>query len=178
MATLIRQPNIRQEAFNLDSVQLKRLEVLIVRSQARKKKLALESARIGMKKKDELMVQKIQEMLLHSQREYVATRLRLSNIYDATLYAKLGDEHSLRQEIEMGHDINERDMTTGRTPLLEAIAGGHFHIVRMLCSEYLADVHIRTLLGHSTPLHLAGKILSAHRSIGNRIIFVFCFDSM
>lgn len=94
-------------------------------------------------------------MLLKEHRQYVDERLRLSRISDAILHTKLGDEFNLRQEIEKGWNVNERDITTGRTPLIEAVAGGHFHIVRMLCNEFKVDVDKRTLLGDCTPLHVA-----------------------
>ena len=45
-------------------------------------------------------------------------------ISDANKYAILGDELRLRREIEFGHRIDERDTTSGRTILADAVAAG------------------------------------------------------
>ena len=47
------------------------------------------------------------------------------DISDANKYAVWGDELRLRREIEFGHRIDERDTTSGRTILADAVAAGN-----------------------------------------------------
>ena len=53
-----------------------------------------------------------------------ASRLEKMDISDANKYAILGDELRLRREIEFGYRIDERDTTSGRTILADAVAAG------------------------------------------------------
>lgn len=52
---------------------------------------------------------------------------------DANKYAILGDELRLRREIEFGHRIDERDTTSGRTILADAVAAGDNEARSFIC---------------------------------------------
>jgi len=75
---------------------------------------------------------------------------------NASRFAVLGDEYSLRAEIEStGCNVNSRDGFTGRALLHEAAAAGHYHLVKMLCADFECNVNLPTMLGSATALHLA-----------------------
>lgn len=63
-------------------------------------------------------------------------------------------EHERLRRIR-DHVVNRRDKYDGRTVLHCAVAGGHFHLVRMLVHEFQVDVHQPSLMGRCTALHLA-----------------------
>ncbi len=90
---------------------------------------------------------KIEKLTLQKRLDVLSSRLNKQTISHANRQAILGDEYRLRQEIEIGHDINERNTTSGRTILCDAVSYGHFHIVRMLINDYDVDVNIPTMLG-------------------------------
>lgn len=94
--------------------------------------------------------------------------MKLSTVSKANIYALVGDEYALRQTLELGFPINRRDPTSGRTVLMEAVAGGHFQIARMLLSEFKANARIATLLGDSSPLHMA--VERGYRQIASLVI--------
>lgn len=72
------------------------------------------------------------------------------DIHTATV---LGDIKSIRQHIEAGSDLNEREPTMGSTPLISASLFGKTEVVRALV-EAGADVNIQNNEG-STALHTA-----------------------
>ena len=57
---------------------------------------------------------------------------------------------------------------TGRTPLQEAVAAGHLHLVRLLAGDYKANVNIPTLLGWTSSLHIA--VEKGYRQIASLLI--------
>lgn len=98
----------------------------------------------------------------------LAERFNGLPMLNATRFAKQGDEFRLRQEMLFGHPVDYLDPKTGRSVLLEACAGGHFHIVRMLVNEFNAEVNISTSMGKSSTLHLA--VESGYRQIASFLI--------
>ena len=94
---------------------------------------------------------------LYSQRREVVLQERLNALPTsrASKYALVGDEFRLRQELLLGHPVNETDARTGRTVLLESVAGGHLSLVRMLIYEFGADLNCVTSLGKAAALHIA-----------------------
>ena len=106
-------------------------------------------------KKDEIRLANLAKLFSQKRATMLVNRLDKIAICDANKYAILGDEIRLRREIEYGHNINDRDLSTGRTVLAESVAAGHFHLVRMLIIEFDANIHIPTLLANQTPIHLA-----------------------
>lgn len=83
-------------------------------------------------------------------------------------YALVGDEFHLRQELSLGHPVNEVDARSGRTVLLESVAGGYLHLVRMLINDFNADLSCVTTLGKSSALHIAVEF--NHRQIASMLI--------
>lgn len=126
----------------------------IIARHAKRKQAALNA------KIEKLMAQKLSDML--------SARLHNQEISRANRYSILGDELNLRREIEFGFDVNQRDLTSGRTVLHDAIAYGHFHIVRMLCHNHPVDLSIPTLLGRASPLHMAVEL--GYRQIASVLI--------
>lgn len=115
------------------------------------------------KKRDALRKKKIEELFTQRREEMKHYRIKNSQLCPANSYAMLNDEYRLKQELIYGHDVNERDMTNGRTILCEAVAAGHYNIVRMLCYDFHADLQKPTLLAKQTPLHLA--VAGSHRAM-------------
>lgn len=121
-----------------------------------------------MKSKEELMTEKIERLMVEKHKLMLEQRLRNLPMSNASQFAKLGDDYCLRKEIEKGFNPNSRDKFDGRTGLHQAVAGGQFHVVRMLCNEFTVDVSIPTLLGGSTALHLA--VEKGYRQIASLLI--------
>ena len=94
---------------------------------------------------------------LYAQRSEVVLQERLNSLPSsrASKYAIVGDEFRLRQELLRGHPVNEVDSRSGRTLLLEAVAAGYLHLVRMLIYDFHADLSCVTSLGKATALHIA-----------------------
>ena len=67
------------------------------------------------------------------------SRLEKMEISDANKYAILGDELRLRREIEFGHRIDERDTTSGRTILADAVAAGDNEARYVWLFDYLTN---------------------------------------
>lgn len=105
--------------------------------------------------KEEKLRAKVERLFNHKREEALIRRTTDSSNTPANKFAVLGDEMKLRGELLMGHPVDRRDMKTGRTVLLDAIARGHFAIVRMLIYEFRADISVPTYLGKAHPLHLA-----------------------
>ena len=142
--------------------QVKRLKRMItqkssvemVRSDQAKNELRMNRAR-----------KEIQRRVLHQLDE----RLRKMSVSEAMLQAVLGDEYLVRLELDLClHPIDERSSATGHTLLTEAASRGHLPIVRMLLKDFGADPNIPTLLGASSPLHLA--VIGSHRQIAAMLI--------
>lgn len=123
------------------SMIIKSKDKNVPRSDKLKNDLRMERARVDINKK-----------LLRQ----MESRLKAQHITEAMSFTVLGDEYSVRLELDLHfHEVNDRCLTTGRTLLCEAAARGHFPIVSMLVKDFHADVNIPSLLGKSSPLHLA-----------------------
>jgi ankyrin repeat protein len=130
----------------------KKLKALIKKLETKKKRIDPNAH----KTRGEQVIAKINEVLVRTQVEYVERRVALSGVSAATVYARLGDDVKLRDEIQKpSFSINERDVVTGKNILMEAIAGGHYHVVRMLLYEFHAKPNVCSLLGSISPLHVA-----------------------
>lgn len=140
-----------EESWSLDYQGMKKLQKIIKHSQSRKLGIIQNRS----KSKSEIKVMEIEEMIKAERSEYVKSRLLTKGLRNASRFAVLGDEFSLRQEIEDGYNVNIRDGVTGRSLLHEASAAGHYHIVKMLCSDYNSNIQMPTMLGSATALHLA-----------------------
>jgi len=107
---------------------------------------------------------------LYDQRREVVLQDRLVSLPTtrAMKYALLGDEFHLRQELALGHPVNDVDARTGRTVLLESVAGGYLHLVRMLINDHNADLTCVTTLGKASALHIAVEF--SHRQIASMLI--------
>ena len=142
--------------------QVKRLKRMItqkssaefVRSDQAKNEQRMERAR-----------EEIHRRVLHQLDE----RLRKMSVSEAMLQTVLGDEYLVRLELDLRlHPIDERSSATGHTLLSEAASRGYVPIVRMLLKDFGADPNIPTLLGASSPLHLA--VIGSHRQIAAMLI--------
>ena len=120
------------------------------------------------KRKQAALNAKIEKLMAQKLSDMLSARLHNQEISRANRYAILGDELNLRREIEFGYDVNQRDLTNGRTVLHDAIAYGHFHIVRTLCHYYPVDVSVPTMLGRASPLHMAVEL--GYRQIASVLI--------
>lgn len=150
-----------------------------------------------MMNKDDKHSHKIERLFKIKREQMYLLRLKHSPISTANSFAILGNEYSLRKELEMliemenkrhvltdSEDlhfseadlilantqriVNNRDSYNGRTVLHCAVSGGHLHVVRMLLLSFSADPNLPTLLGHSTPLHLA--VEGNYRQIASMLI--------
>jgi hypothetical protein len=130
----------------------------IVKSDSRHFKTDVErSKEVSYKKEQQLKRLHTKFEKLYAQRREVVLQERLNSLPSsrASKYALVGDEFNLRKELLRGFPVNEIDARSGRTLLLESVAGGHFHLVRMLVIDFQADVNCITTLGKTTPLHIA-----------------------
>jgi hypothetical protein len=147
--------------------------------------MAMKEITYHMKSRKEKMDAKIEQLFRQKREQLYQIRLRKATITATNGYATIGNEYMLRQEIlsqieaekkkqnTVDDDpynyqyqkehlrrireriVNRRDPYDGRAIIHCATAGGHFHIVRMLCHEFQVDVNVATILGRTTPLHLA-----------------------
>ena len=117
--------NGHKEIFNLDAVKIKKLNKFIEINEARKNHVQrLNAYKLEGETKDQAIIRKIEEISQHKKREFVNLRLKESGVLVTTLYAKQGDEFLLRRQLETGlYQVDERDPRTGRTMLVEAVAG-------------------------------------------------------
>lgn len=120
-----------------------------------------ESQQARLRQKFDKLFEQRREAVLHD-------RLTSLSTSKAMKYALNGDEFHLRQELTLGHPINEVDARSGRTVLLESVAGGYLHLVRMLIYEYNADLSCVTTLGKASALHIAVEF--SHRQIASMLI--------
>jgi hypothetical protein len=151
-----------------------------------------------MKSRTEKLQAKIEQLFERKREELYAIRIKNATVTAINGNATLGNEYALRlellsqmeqQKIKYGLDqqdpyqykqyetnlqqirsnvVNARDPIDGRNPLHCAITNGHFHIVRMLCYEFHADIQRPTVIGLSTPLHLA--VSNEQRSIASLLL--------
>lgn len=112
--------------------------------------------------------EKFDRLFTHRREVVLHDRLSALTASRASKYAIVGDEFHLRQELVLGHPVNEVDPRSGRTVLLEAVAGGFLHLVRMLINEFNCDLGCVTKLGKATALHIA--VECGHRQIASMLI--------
>jgi hypothetical protein len=107
---------------------------------------------------------------IYDQRKVSVLQERLNSLptTKANKYAIVGDEFRLRRELNFGHPVDEVDARSGRTLLLESVAGGHLQLVRMLLYDFKANVNCVTSLGKATPLHIAVDF--GYRQIASMLI--------
>ena len=119
--------------------------------------------------KNELRMSRAREEIHRRVMHQLDERLRRMSVSEAMLQTVLGDEYLVRLELDLRlHPIDERSSATGHTLLSEAASRGHLPIVRMLLKEFGADPNISTLLGASSPLHLA--VVGSHRQVAAMLI--------
>jgi ankyrin repeat protein len=81
------------------------------------------------------------------------------NLFDA---ARQGHCDSLKTELL--HNVRKWGRSNqGRSILHEAVLHGHVSFVVMLLDQFEMDIHIRTMLGRETPLHLA--VAAGHEAV-------------
>ena len=142
--------------------QVKRLKRMIVQRSTAE---TVRSASV----KNELRMNRAREEIGRRVLQQLDGRMRSTAVSEARLQTILGNEYLVRLELDLGlHPVDERDRSTGHTLLTEAASRGHFPIVRMLLKDFRADPNLPTLLGSSTPLHLA--VIGSHRPIAALLI--------
>ena len=105
--------------------------------------------------KDKIRLVKLQTLFAKKRQDMLNSRLESLDMGRANKFCCLGDEFQVRYEMLHGHYDNLKDKTSGRTVLCEAIASGHYDIVRTLIIEFRVDPNYPTLLGGQLPLQLA-----------------------
>ena len=96
--------------------------------------------------------------------KYAENRKKISSSSSLHKYAMIGDSFNVKFEL-LNHSssssrrfVDSMDKITGRTALMEAVANGHLHIVKLLCTDFHADVNKVSLLGKTTSLHIAVEL--------------------
>lgn len=153
-----------EEQWSLDYTGMKKLKSIILHVQNRK---ITANPYVDMNRA-EIRMRKIEDFVKSEKGEYIKNRLSNLGTSNANRYAILGDEFKLRKELESGFPVNSRDRITGRTLLHEATGSGHFHIVKILCSDFGANVNCTSMLGSATALHIA--VDSNFRQIASLLI--------
>ena len=117
--------NGRIESFNLDDVRMKKLHKLLELQDVRKKQLLLSKTnKLEGETKEQATIRKIEETVKSKKREFISFRLTQSGCLKTTILAKEGEEYLLRMHLESGNiAVDYRDSVTGRTMLIEAVAG-------------------------------------------------------
>lgn len=145
----VNNKNKKTELFNATGAQLLALQAIL----DRKEKKRIE--RLTKHDKFKYARERVAELLKLKTHQNQMYRLYDSSMSTPAKMAIIGDEYNLREELKKGFPINSRDSTTGRALLHEAACCGHLHIVRMLCREFNANTRVTTVLGQTSPLHLA-----------------------
>ena len=147
-----------EEEFNLDTRQLKRLQEIMDRVRIRQKQVSKLGSLFRAADRKAYRMERLQELVVSSNARFRADRVVQSGCSEAMRFCIVGDDVRLRQELEVyGKKIvDKRDMRWGGHTLLhEAVGRGHLHIVSMLLSDFHANPNVATLLGWSSPLHMA-----------------------
>lgn len=106
--------------------------------------------------KNALRMDRAQEEIERRVLGHLDERLKGAAITEAMTHTILGDEYLVRLELDLRiQPVDERCLVTGHTLLTQAASRDHFHIVQMLLRDFEADPCIPTLLGLTSPLHLA-----------------------
>ena len=112
----------------------------------------------GRARKDRRL-QKSNDLMASKIGEYLEQRLMASSLSRQSRFVRLGDEYRLRATVmHDGIPVNERDGVSGRTLICEAAAYGQYSIARYLCAEVRVDVNKTTMIGGTTPLHMAVEV--------------------
>lgn len=146
--------NEKDEAFNLDEYQLKKIQGIIERVAVRKKTSKDYDPSLT---RGQIRMLQLEEMVVEENETYKKNRATSCGAGPAIRYAITGDEMLLRQmHFRQGlNAIHFRDPYNGRNALHEATGQGHLHIVKMMLDEFRANPNIPTLLGNTTCLHIA-----------------------
>lgn len=162
----VRQPTekLRDEQWSLDYVKMKKLNTIIKHVQNRK----ITANPYADKSRQEVRMLKIKEYAEAEKGAFIRQRLLGLGTCALNRNAVLGDEMGVRRVLDSGYPVNRRDGITGRSALHEAVGAGHFHVVKLLCGEYHADVNKPTMLGYSTALHIA--VDNNYRQIASLLI--------
>jgi len=147
-----------EEEFNLDTRQLKRLQEIMDRVRVRQKQQSKLGSLHRAADRKAYRMERLQELVVSSNARFRADRVVQSGCSEVMRFCIAGDDARLRQELEVyGKKIvDKRDMKWGGHTLLhEAVGRGHLHIVSMLLSDFHANPNVATLLGWSSPLHMA-----------------------
>lgn len=146
------------EEFNLDTFQLRRLQQIMDRVRIRKKQDSKMASLFRAEDRKRYRMELLQELIVKADESFRIERIIQSKCSDLMRYCCVGDEHRLRQELDVSKKslVNVRDMKMGGHTLLhEAVGRGYLHIVRMLLSDFHANPNVATLMGWTSPLHLA-----------------------
>ena len=147
----------RDEIFNLDEYQLKKISSIVERVAVRKRTSREYDPSLT---RGQIRMLQLEEMVIEENESYKKNRATSCGAGPAIRNAITGDEMLLRQ---MHHRqginaIHFRDPYNGRNALHEATGQGHLHIVKMFLDEFRANPNIPTLLGNTTALHIACEI--------------------
>lgn len=154
----VRKAEWGEEEFNLDTYQLKRLQQIMDRVRVRKKQSSAMANLFRAEDRRRYKMEQLQALIVEADESFRVERIIKSRCSDPMRFTCTGDEYRLRQELEVygKKSVNVRDVRMGgRTLLHEAVGRGYLHIVRMLLSDFQANPNIATLLGWTSPLHLA-----------------------
>jgi hypothetical protein len=142
----------RNHLFDLDGVQIKKLQQLIKGSQGLQTRDNISKESIGDYKRKQKIIQLEKEKMEEC-------RLRRHETSAVSLIHRLaaaGDEYNLREQLMVENfDVNRRDIFNGRTILITACIYGQSNIVRMLLRDYKVDICRTSLLSEQSPLHYA-----------------------
>ena len=144
----------KDEVFNLDEYQLKKIQGIIERVAVRKKTSRDYDPSLT---RGQIRMLQLEEMVVEENETYKKHRATSCGAGPAIRYAITGDEMLLRQmHFRQGiNAIHFRDPYNGRNAMHEATGQGHLHIVKMMLDEFRANPNIPTLLGNTTCLHIA-----------------------
>ena len=154
----VRKAEWGEEEFNLDTYQLRRLTQIMDRVRVRRKQESKMANLFRAEDRKRYRMELLQELVIKADESFRIERIIQSKCSDLMRYTCVGDETRLRQELEVYGKklVNVRDMKmAGHTLLHEAVGRGHMAIVRMLLSDYHANPNVATLMGWTSPLHLA-----------------------
>ena len=158
-----------KELFNMDSRQMKKMrEILELQERRRTLEKRKNQLRLDGETHEQSVIRRLQEVMEKKHRAFVDQRMEEAKCLVVTKYARQGDDMMLRRILEapgnnIKEHINMRDMNTGRNMLIEAASGGHYTLARMLLVEYKASPRCTSMLGKSTPLHIA--VQHGHRQM-------------
>jgi homoserine kinase len=138
--------------FDLDGVQIKKLQQLIKDSQGLHVRDNVSKESLGDYKRKQKIIQLEKEKM----EECRLRRYEMSAVSMIHRLAAAGDEYNLREQLTVENfNVNGRDILSGRTILITACIFGQSNIVRMLLRDYNVDICRTSLLSEQSPLHYA-----------------------